>query len=239
MSNIPGGKYSLVQNLANAMNKIPEKNKIDIKIKVTVSTSSSEGEGESKGNVTVEGISNGSFMDLATSPYISHAKGNIALASGSQSTLMGELGPELVVSNGRYFVVGQNGAEMVDLDKDAIVFNHLQTQRLLNSGKAGRGIPVTNERNAVSLATGNINGGPAMSSASSALATLKNLKALWESIASMGLGDLAGLGGGGGGGGGKKNANFIYMLELWFDWLQDIARIEKQITHEEKVRAKL
>jgi len=125
MSNIPGGKSSLVQNLANAMNNIPEKNKIDIKIKVTVNTSSSEGEGESKGNVTVEGISNGASMDLATSPYISHAKGNAALAGGSQATLMGELGPELVVSNGRYFVVGQNGAEMVDLDKDAIVFNHL------------------------------------------------------------------------------------------------------------------
>jgi len=38
---------------------------------------------------------------------------------------MGELGPELVVSNGRYFVAGQNGAEFVDLDPDAIVFNHL------------------------------------------------------------------------------------------------------------------
>ena len=37
---------------------------------------------------------------------------------------MGELGPELVVSRGRYFVVGQTGAEFVDLDKDAIVFNH-------------------------------------------------------------------------------------------------------------------
>jgi hypothetical protein len=38
---------------------------------------------------------------------------------------MGELGPELVVTNGHYFVVGQSGAEMVDLPKDAIVFNHL------------------------------------------------------------------------------------------------------------------
>jgi len=32
-------------------------------------------------------------------------KSNPALAGGT-STLMGELGPELVVSNGRYFVVG-------------------------------------------------------------------------------------------------------------------------------------
>jgi len=31
------------------------------------------------------------------------AKGNVALSKG---TLMGELGPELVVSNGKYYVVG-------------------------------------------------------------------------------------------------------------------------------------
>jgi hypothetical protein len=48
----------------------------------------------------------------------------MALASGTK-TLVGELGPELVVSNGRYYMVGQNGAEFVDLADDAIVFNHL------------------------------------------------------------------------------------------------------------------
>ena len=57
---------------------------------------------------------------------------------------MGELGPEMVVSNGRYFLVGQAGAEMVDLAPDAIVFNHLQTKRLLANGHAGRGKPITN-----------------------------------------------------------------------------------------------
>jgi len=57
------------------------------------------------------------------------ATGNIGLAKAAGTpTLMGELGPELVVSNGRYFVAGQNGAEMVNLGKDAIVFNHLQTE---------------------------------------------------------------------------------------------------------------
>jgi len=63
---------------------------------------------------------------------------------------------------------------MVDLDDDAIVFNHLQTQSLLTKGmSSGRGRAVTNERNAVSFATGNIDGGPAMASASAALAALK------------------------------------------------------------------
>ena len=87
-----------------------------------------------------------------------NAKGNVALAGGTQ-TLMGELGPELVVSNGRYFVVGQSGAEFVDLDKDAIVFNHHQTERLLsNGGINSRGKPFTNETNAISRAKGNVEG---------------------------------------------------------------------------------
>jgi hypothetical protein len=47
------------------------------------------------------------------------------LAGGRTKTLVGELGPELVVSGGRYFTVGQNGAEVVNLPNDAIVFNHM------------------------------------------------------------------------------------------------------------------
>jgi hypothetical protein len=93
---------------------------------------------------------------------------------------MGELGPELVVSNGRYFVVGQSGPEMVNLADDAIVFNHLQTKSLLEKGmSSGRGRAVTNEQKAVSFAKGNINGGPAMASAAAALEALKQLRAQW------------------------------------------------------------
>lgn len=48
-------------------------------------------------------------------------------------TLVGELGPELVVRGSEYFTVGDNGAEMVDLKKDDIVFNHEQTAGILNN----------------------------------------------------------------------------------------------------------
>lgn len=176
------------------------------------------------------------------------AKGNVVLASGNAmasgtKTLMGELGPELVVSHGRYFVAGQNGAEFVDLDKDAIVFNHLQTKSLLNNGKAGRGKAKTNERNAVGMATGNVGGGPAMASASSALATLRHIRAQWQKIASMSVSDLAqkGGGGGGGGGGGKKenNAAWLADVERWYNWLQRIAQLEKDINYEETLRSKI
>lgn len=57
-------------------------------------------------------------------------------------TLVGELGSELVVdpNTAQWHTVGDNGAEFVDLPKNAIVFNHKQTEALLSNGYvAGRG----------------------------------------------------------------------------------------------------
>ena len=173
------------------------------------------------------------------------AEGNVGLAKAA-GTLMGELGPELVVSNGRYFVAGQNGAEFVNLSDDAIVFNHLQTQSLLKNGMSStRGRAVTNERNAISFAKGNINGGPAMASASAALATLRQLRAEWQSLLNLSTSDLSNLGGGGssGGGGGSSDtaarSSYIADVERWYNWLQKIAQLEEDITLEEKKRSKL
>ena len=220
---------------------------------------------EATGNVTWYGSPDlGPFQATGTITWTSQggeppqATGNVGRASGTvgqritgpahaRSTLMGELGPELVVSNGRYFVAGQNGAEMVDLDKDAIVFNHLQTEQLLKNGMSKqRGRAVTNERNAVAFAKGNVNGGPAMASASAALAALKQLRAMWESLRSASVSDLAGAaGGGGGGGGGGSNDNtttpeeWVALVERWYNLTQEIAKLEKEITHEEELRSKL
>ena len=87
----------------------------------------------------------------------SSAKGTFggnAFATGTR-TLMGELGPEMVVTNGHYYVVGENGAEFVNLAKDSIVFNHKQTKKLLNNGAIGsRGKPTTTVSNAISFAKG-------------------------------------------------------------------------------------
>ena len=133
------------------------------------------------------------------------AKGNVALAQGNVQgkaraagqTLMGELGPELVVSKGKYFLVGEHGPELVDLSPDAIVFNHIQTAQLMSNGHTPtHGKPVTNERIATSLANGNFSG-MAMSSASAALAELKRLRALWESLLNASLADMGGNSGGG------------------------------------------
>ena len=71
-----------------------------------------------------------------------HASGNWGLPKAEKDSLVGELGQELVVDphSGRYYTVGDNGAEFVDLPKNAIIFNHKQTESLLSKGYVtGRG----------------------------------------------------------------------------------------------------
>ena len=215
-SSLANGLNTIVRDVSNVADSL---NNIKINLPQITGGNNTFDAGLGKGNAT------GSF-------------GN-ALAAG---TLMGELGPELWVSHGHYYVAGQNGAEFVNLPDDAIVFNHLQTERLLGKGKAGgHGKPVTNERKATSLATGNVHGGLAMASASDTLAQLKQLRAMWEAIAKMSVSDLgkkAGSGGGGGGGGDDQKV-FIADLERWFSIEQEILKLEKDITKEQKIRAKL
>ena len=77
-----------------------------------------------------------------------HVQGT-AKASGdwsvkkNETALTGEVGQEVVVRKGKFFTVGDNGAEMVDLQKGDIVFNHKQTEELFKHGyvtsNGGRG----------------------------------------------------------------------------------------------------
>ena len=169
------------------------------------------------------------------------ASGTVGNAMAGGNTLMGELGPELVVQQGRYFVAGQDGAEFVNLAPDAIVFNHLQTEQLLKNGMSNeRGRAVTNERVAAAFAHGNVNGGPAMASPGALLSSLKQLRSMWQSLLGASVKDLAGAGGGGGGGGDKAERQaFIKELELWYNWLQKIAELEEKINYEESKRSKI
>lgn len=50
-------------------------------------------------------------------------------------SLVGELGTELLVRNGHYQTIGDNGAEMIDVQPNDIIFNHEQTKQLLENGK--------------------------------------------------------------------------------------------------------
>lgn len=63
------------------------------------------------------------------------ASGDWGTAPGGE-TLVGELGQEIVVDprTGMWYTVGDSGAEFVNIPKNAIVFNHKQTQSLLANG---------------------------------------------------------------------------------------------------------
>lgn len=71
------------------------------------------------------------------------SSGNKASASGGESTggktLVGELGNEIVVNprTGKWYTVGDRGAEFVNLPKGAIVFDHEKTKKLLGQGFIG------------------------------------------------------------------------------------------------------
>lgn len=70
-----------------------------------------------------------------------YADGNWSTKTGG-TTLVGELGREIVVdpSTGKWHTVGDNGAEFTNIPAGAIVFNHKQSEALLERGfVAGRG----------------------------------------------------------------------------------------------------
>lgn len=61
-------------------------------------------------------------------------------ASETETSLVGELGPELLVRGNRWTTVGENGAEFTQVKKGDIIFNHKQTESLLKNGYVtGRG----------------------------------------------------------------------------------------------------
>lgn len=71
--------------------------------------------------------------------YVANVNGT-AFAQGNWGTkengtaLMGELGQEVIVRDGHFFTVGDNGAEFVKYKKGDIVFNHKQSEELFKNG---------------------------------------------------------------------------------------------------------
>lgn len=142
--------------------------------------------------------------------------------SKAEKALVGELGPELVVHDDTYRVVGQYGAEFVNLNRGDIVFNASDTARLLQHKNGVRGTALVNGT------------GPAYGSGlSSAIDALKEARAAWSSILSS-VPDMlkkgSGGGGGGGGGGDKDEKEYLMQLEKWFNWLRRIEELENRIT---------
>lgn len=72
----------------------------------------------------------------------SFARGDWGI-KGSGTALVGELGMETLVRGGRFYTIGDSGAEFIKYQQGDIIFNHKQTEELFKNGKVtsdgGRG----------------------------------------------------------------------------------------------------
>lgn len=82
----------------------------------------------------------GGFVDgTANADGTAYADGNWG-APKTETALTGEVGPEILVRNGKWTTVGQNGAEFTQVKKGDIIFNSKQSEQLLKYGRVtGRG----------------------------------------------------------------------------------------------------
>lgn len=117
-----------INNLGTAIANLIKDYTINIKVNQSSSNSGSSGKNKK------------------STPYVAQYHGINGAYGGAFAggrTLVGELGNELVVNphSGKWYTVGDNGAEFVNLPKDAIVFDHSKTKKLLDQGFiGGRGV---------------------------------------------------------------------------------------------------
>lgn len=89
------------------------------------------------GDTDVDGSD--SLNGTAHASGTAHARGSWG-APRTETALVGELGPELLVRGSRWTTIGDNGAEFTQIKKGDIIFNHKQTEDLLSKGYiTGRG----------------------------------------------------------------------------------------------------
>ena len=117
----------------------------------------------------------------STGISVAHAAGTNGGLARAERALVGELGYEVVVNphSGKWYTVGEHGAEFVNLPKDAIVFDHQKSEELLKNGFVGaRGMAMA-EGNAYALTSETITGGGCIPKNNPATSTTfqKNAKA--------------------------------------------------------------
>lgn len=189
--------------ISNIISSIPKT--ITTTIKAKTETSSSSG-----------GLLSG-ILNKITGGEQATAYGGVAVGG---KTLVGELGPELRVSNGKYSIVGANGAEFINLKKNDIIFSTEQTAGLFKGRSGIRG---------TAMAYGNAFAGGTTSNIDAAITALQNERNLWQAILKS-VPDMLKKAGTGGGGGGGSNKEYLMELERWFNWLRQIEQLENKIT---------
>ena len=90
----------------------------------------------STNNKKSSGKSGGGVLNGTAHAYGTALANGVWGAKQGGMALVGELGSEIIVDplTGRWHTVGDNGAEFTYVPKNAIVFNHIQTEELLKNG---------------------------------------------------------------------------------------------------------
>ena len=174
---------SVWSTISGIISSIPKTITTTIKAKTETGSSSSN---SSTVGSTISNIKN-SFRNSFGS-----TKAYGGISSGGK-TLVGELGPELRVSDGKYSIVGANGAEFINLKKNDIIFSTEQTTGLFKGRSGIRGTAMA-YGNAFAGGTSNID---------AAITALQNERNLWQAILKSVPDMLKKAGAGGGGGGGS------------------------------------
>ena len=141
-SSLLGSVSGTLSSIISKLNQIKRNSNITIRInEVTTKTTKTSG-----GSIWSRLFGSSSVSGNAA------ARGTAMAAGGS--TLVGELGMETVVdpATNTWYTVGERGAEFVRLPKDAIVFNHKQTEELFGTGRIdSRGDALASGNAALSL----------------------------------------------------------------------------------------
>lgn len=140
LGNIKGPHWDLVQQYADLNNESPYT--VDINPSID-QDSLTQTEAE------LDNISRDRYVNIYTTtvktdtstPFswpmhigAAYSSGSSGLKQNETNALVGELGPETLVRNGKYQTIGENGAEMMNLKRGDIIFNHQQTEALLKHG---------------------------------------------------------------------------------------------------------
>ena len=200
-----------------ALNKLQETTNLTLKATIVP-----VGDGEEQEDENPPGNLN-SIRGQLIARYAGNVSG-LALYNGANfanKTLVGELGPELAVYDNMYHLLGQNGAEFVDLPDDAIVFNHRQTEGIIKGQAGYRGKALVN---------GNVSGPAFAGGFSDAAKQARTIASMWQAMIDKPIKDLLESGGGGGGGGNSITAH-IEDLEEWYNLLRQIENLEQSINN--------
>lgn len=129
--------------------------------------------------VTYHVKTEGSVSANGTAHFEGTAKagGDWGTATGG-TTLVGELGTEIVCipSTGKWYTVGEDGAEFRDIPTGAIVFNHKQTESLLKYGHVPSRASALVGGTALASGTAMVTGGIKVSSAKASTTTKRKTK---------------------------------------------------------------